>query len=131
MEGFGLQRQLSVLLSAYLVEYRLPLKILSFFDALASLEPTQVACSLAQSVIVLNAGQPDGGQYCTIMDDESSLAWRDLEYSNRATEYICQLRCWRVWIPLKLFPVIYFSFDPKICFCLGIFVSVLKRIGQM
>ena len=93
MEGFRLQQQLSVLLSAYLVKYRLPLKILSFFDGLASLEPTQVACSLAQSVIVLNAGQPDGGQYCTIMDDESSLAWRDLEYSNRATEYICQLRC--------------------------------------
>ena len=46
VEGFGVQRQLSVLLSAYLVEYRLPLKILSFFDALASLEPTQVACLL-------------------------------------------------------------------------------------
>ena len=129
MEGSGLQRKISVLLSAYLVEYRLPLQeILSFS---ASPEPAQVAYSLAQSVIESNSGQPDGVRYYTIMDDKSSMSWRDLKYTDRATEYICQLRYWRVQIPLKLFPVIYLSFDPKMCFCLGIFVSVLKRIGQM
>ena len=36
------------------------------------------------------SGQPDGGQYYTVMDDISSGAWRDLEYSD-SYQYFCQL----------------------------------------